>query len=127
MEWNGQEFLIHQVFKHVRLHTAEKRKSKLTFFILFIGTVLIVIGAILVGGFGVVREPNHSLEDLIRLYHRPAFIAYFSILEFFTLIMLMATHYIEYRVNQVERGALPESKLIKMESIPELKMKLGVR
>jgi hypothetical protein len=94
---------------------------------LFIGTVLIVIGAILVGGFGVVREPNHSLEDLIRLYHRPAFIAYFSILEFFTLIMLMATHYIEYRVNQVERGALPESKLIKMESIPELKMKLGVR
>jgi hypothetical protein len=93
----------------------------------YIGTVLIVIGAILVGGFGVVREPNHSLEDLILLYHRPAFIAYFSILEFFTLIMLMATHYIEYRVNKIERGVLPESKLIKLQDIPEIKMKLGVR
>ncbi|CAO3659293.1 unnamed protein product [Umbelopsis ramanniana] len=91
-----------------------------------IGTVLIVIGAILVGGFGVVREPNHSLEDLIQLYHRPAFIAYFSILEFFTLIMLMATHYIEYRVNKIERGVLSESKLIKLQDIPEIKMKLGV-
>ncbi|KAI9288318.1 magnesium transporter NIPA-domain-containing protein [Umbelopsis sp. AD052] len=91
-----------------------------------VGTILIVIGAILVGGFGVVREPNHSLEDLIQLYHRPAFIAYFSILEFFTLIMLMATHYIEYRVNKIERGVLPESKLIKLQDIPEIKMKLGV-
>ncbi|GAB5593125.1 hypothetical protein Unana1_08025 [Umbelopsis nana] len=90
------------------------------------GTVLIVIGAILVGGFGIVREPNHSLEDLIRLYHRPAFIAYFSVLEFFTLIMLMVTHYLEYRVNQVERGTLPESKLIKMDDLPKLKMKLGI-
>ncbi|KAH8551022.1 magnesium transporter NIPA-domain-containing protein [Umbelopsis sp. PMI_123] len=91
-----------------------------------VGTVLIVIGAILVGGFGVVREPNHSLEDLIRLYHRPSFIAYFSVLEFFTVIMLMATHYLEYRVNKIERGILPESKLIKLQDIPEIRMKLGV-
>jgi hypothetical protein len=97
------------------------------FFDFRVGTVLIVIGAILVGGFGVVREPNHSLEDLIRLYHRPAFIAYFSVLEFFTLIMLMATHYLEYRMNQVERGVLPETKLIKIADLTELKMKLGIR
>ncbi|KAJ2959504.1 hypothetical protein NQZ79_g5017 [Umbelopsis isabellina] len=80
----------------------------------------------LIGGFGVVREPNHSLEDLIRLYHRPAFIAYFSVLEFFTVIMLMATHYLEYRMNRMEAGSLPESKYMKMANLPDLKMKLGI-
>lgn len=97
------------------------------FYFLVPGTLLIIIGAMLIGGFGVVREPNHSLEDLIRLYHRPTFIAYFSVLEFFTVIMLMATHYLEYRMNRMEVGSLPESKYMKMADLPDLKMKLGIR
>ncbi|KAI9492726.1 hypothetical protein BDB00DRAFT_826934 [Zychaea mexicana] len=67
------------------------------------GTLLISIGALLVGMFGAIQEPNHSLEDLIELYRKPAFIVYFSILEAFILITMISTHYLEYRYNKIEQ------------------------
>ncbi|KAI9282311.1 magnesium transporter NIPA-domain-containing protein [Sporodiniella umbellata] len=63
------------------------------------GTVLIVTGASLIAGFAVVDEPNHRLEDLVRLYQRPAFIIYFAILETLTVLGLALTHLMEYLVH----------------------------
>ncbi|KAI8993746.1 magnesium transporter NIPA-domain-containing protein [Pilobolus umbonatus] len=61
-----------------------------------VGTGLIVLGAGLVAGFGVVAEPNHTLDDLITLYKRPSFIIYFAIIELFTVLGLLITHVTEY-------------------------------
>ena len=47
---------------------------------MIIGTILIAGGAVLIAVFGIVAEPNHSLEDLLQLFRRPTFIAYFSLL-----------------------------------------------
>lgn len=44
------------------------------------GTIFIAGGAVLIAIFGIVPEPTHSLEDLLVLFGRPAFIAYFSLL-----------------------------------------------
>lgn len=38
------------------------------------------MGAILIGYFGVVHEAPHSLDDLLALFSRPAFVAFSSIL-----------------------------------------------
>ncbi|KAI9481324.1 MAG: magnesium transporter NIPA-domain-containing protein [Benjaminiella poitrasii] len=65
-----------------------------------LGTLLIVIGALLVGLFGVIPEPDHDIDDLIILYKKPTFIAYFSILEFFILSGLIVTHYFEYMMTK---------------------------
>jgi hypothetical protein len=43
------------------------------------GTVLIAVGAVLIAYFGVVPESPHSLDELLALYARPAFIAFASI------------------------------------------------
>ena len=47
---------------------------------MIIGTLLIAGGAVLIAYFGIVPEPTHSLEDLLVLFRRPAFVAYFSLL-----------------------------------------------
>ena len=47
---------------------------------LVLGTLLIAIGAVLIALFGIVPEPTRSLEDLLELFGRSAFIVYFSIL-----------------------------------------------
>lgn len=44
------------------------------------GTIFIAGGAVLIAIFGIVPEPTHSLKDLLVLFGRPAFIAYFSLL-----------------------------------------------
>ncbi|KAI7862170.1 hypothetical protein BDF14DRAFT_1736850 [Spinellus fusiger] len=72
-----------------------------------IGTVLIVAGALLVGGFGVLNEPNHSLEDLIQLYKKPGFIVYFSILESAVVVTMLLTHTLDYVYCQWEDTVSP--------------------
>lgn len=47
---------------------------------MILGTLLIAGGAVLIAIFGIVPEPTHSLEDLLQLFRRPAFVAYFSLL-----------------------------------------------
>lgn len=44
------------------------------------GTLAIAGGAVLVGVFGIVPEPTHSLERLLVLFGRQAFVVYFSLL-----------------------------------------------
>ncbi|KAG6890405.1 hypothetical protein C0995_008759 [Termitomyces sp. Mi166 len=47
---------------------------------MILGTILIAGGAVLIAFFGIVPEPTRSLEDLVVLFSRPAFVIYFSIL-----------------------------------------------
>lgn len=47
---------------------------------MILGTLLIAGGAVIIAVFGIVPEPTRSLEDLLELFSRPAFVAYFSIL-----------------------------------------------
>lgn len=56
---------------------------------MILGTVLIAGGAVLIAVFGIVPEPTHSLEDLLQLFRRPAFVAYFSLLGAFVAISLI--------------------------------------
>ncbi|KAJ2955897.1 hypothetical protein NQZ79_g8180 [Umbelopsis isabellina] len=86
------------------------------------GTLLIVIGAVLIGGFGVVHEPNHTLDDLIRLYKRPSFIIYFAIVEFFIIAGLVSTHVAE-RKYQNPPVALSDRTIM---SYPQMKSLLGI-
>lgn len=55
---------------------------------LVLGTLLIAAGAILIALFGIVPEQTRSLEDLLELFRRPAFIAYFSVLAAVVVICL---------------------------------------
>ena len=55
-----------------------------------IGTLLIAAGAVLIAVFGVVQEANHSLEELLELLRRPAFVVYFSLLTFAVLVVIVS-------------------------------------
>ncbi|KIO30835.1 hypothetical protein M407DRAFT_222494 [Tulasnella calospora MUT 4182] len=61
-----------------------------------IGTLLIVAGAVLIARFGIVPEPTHSLEDLLRLFARDAFVIYFSLLAAAIFVTLVITHVLEW-------------------------------
>ncbi|KAL1927953.1 hypothetical protein VTP01DRAFT_3358 [Rhizomucor pusillus] len=89
-----------------------------------LGTTLIVVGAVLVAGFGVVPEPNHTLQDLIRLYKRPAFIVYFTLIESFTCFGLLATHILQYRLDKPSSAT--SSWQQRLYTHPDLKMWLGI-
>lgn len=47
---------------------------------MILGTLLIAGGAVLIAVFGIVPEQTRSLEDLLELFRRPTFVAYFSLL-----------------------------------------------
>jgi magnesium transporter len=62
---------------------------------MILGTFFIAGGAVLIAIFGIVPEPTRSLEDLLELWGRPAFVAYFSLLGFVVvvcLIIVRSTH-----------------------------------
>jgi hypothetical protein len=63
---------------------------------MILGTILIAGGAVLVAVFGIVPEPTHSLEDLLVLFNRPAFIVYFSLLGFFLAVALVTVSGIDF-------------------------------
>ncbi|CAA7265805.1 unnamed protein product [Cyclocybe aegerita] len=65
-----------------------------------LGTILIAGGAILIAFFGIVPEQTRSLEDLLELFRRPTFIAYFSALGFVVLVCLMITHIVEFSLSR---------------------------
>ncbi|KAK4687462.1 magnesium transporter, partial [Tremellales sp. Uapishka_1] len=58
----------------------------------FGGTVLVAGGAVLIAVFGVVNEPNHSLDDLLTLFARPAFVAFFSIVCIAVAVVIVSAH-----------------------------------
>ncbi|KAF9123384.1 hypothetical protein BGW39_009009 [Mortierella sp. 14UC] len=70
------------------------------------GTFLILLGAIMIGLFGVVPEPSHSLEDLIELWKRPAFIIYFSLIELTVVSLLVANRIVEKMLTRNAQASL---------------------
>ncbi|KAF9654362.1 hypothetical protein BDM02DRAFT_3152718 [Thelephora ganbajun] len=67
---------------------------------MILGTILIAGGAVLIAVFGIVPEPTHSLEDLLVLFNRPAFVVYFSLLGFLLAVALVITHVSEWTYSQ---------------------------
>ncbi|KAL9541086.1 hypothetical protein MBANPS3_009317 [Mucor bainieri] len=91
-----------------------------------LGTAFIALGALLVGFFGVIPEPNHSLGDLIQLYKKPGFIVYFTILESVIAALMLVTHYLEYRCVQIELKEEMEHKKIHGYPLADLKRWIGI-
>jgi hypothetical protein len=56
---------------------------------MILGTSLIAGGAVLIAVFGIVPEPTRSLEDLLELFGRPVFVAYFTLLGVFVVLSLL--------------------------------------
>ena len=54
------------------------------------GTGLVAAGAVLIAVFGVVEEREHSLDELLRLFGRKAFVVFFSIEGFVIIVTLVA-------------------------------------
>ncbi|KAF9164898.1 hypothetical protein DFQ26_000891 [Actinomortierella ambigua] len=83
------------------------------------GTCLILLGAVLIGLFGVVPEPSHSLEDLIELWKRPAFIVYFSMVEIAVVFLLVSNHVVEkLLVQQAAAVAMASSSALRYQFDP---------
>lgn len=57
------------------------------------GTLFVVVGAVLIGIFGIVPEPTHSLDDLLRLFGRTSFVVYFTLLAVAVIMILVAVSY----------------------------------
>ncbi|KAG0201542.1 hypothetical protein BGX33_010256 [Mortierella sp. NVP41] len=72
------------------------------------GTFLILLGAIMIGLFGVVPEPSHSLEDLIELWKRPAFIIYFSLIELTVVSLLVGNRIVEKMLTRNAQANLAD-------------------
>ncbi|KAI0296197.1 hypothetical protein BC826DRAFT_1005822 [Russula brevipes] len=91
---------------------------------MILGTLLIAGGAVLVAIFGIVPEPTHSLEDLLVLFSRPAFVAYFTLLGLTVLVCLAITHLAEYsyshRLRSRPPSRPPSPLLIHTDSIADL-------
>ena len=66
---------------------------------MILGTLLIAGGAVLIAIFGIVPEPTHSLEDLLILFSRPAFVAYFTLLGFAVLVCLAIVSSVLYHTG----------------------------
>ncbi|KAJ2927124.1 hypothetical protein H1R20_g9967, partial [Candolleomyces eurysporus] len=75
---------------------------------MILGTILIAGGAILIAVFGIVPEPTRSLEDLLELFRRPAFAAYFSTLAFVVVVSLALTHITEFTLARRLAELTPE-------------------
>ncbi|KAF8329774.1 uncharacterized protein EI90DRAFT_2973436 [Cantharellus anzutake] len=65
------------------------------------GTALIVVGAVMIGIYGIVPEPTHSLDDLLLLFGRSTFLVYFSLLGVVVFAILTITHFTEWRYNRI--------------------------
>ncbi|KAH7345066.1 hypothetical protein B0J17DRAFT_638186 [Rhizoctonia solani] len=75
-----------------------------------LGTLFVSTGAVLIAVFGIVSETTHSLDDLLRLFRRPTFVAYFTLLGCAVIIALIITHLTEWKLTRQEgRIRLEES------------------
>ncbi|CDW99350.1 hypothetical protein [Sporisorium scitamineum] len=72
------------------------------------GTALIASGAVLIGYFGVVPSPPHSLDELLDLYARPTFVAFATIFTFVFVGVLTVSHLAEWQLHtRIYRNSLP--------------------
>ncbi|KAL2912629.1 hypothetical protein HK105_207845 [Polyrhizophydium stewartii] len=66
------------------------------------GTVLIVFGCAVVSTFGTnLPDTRKSIDDLIKLYSRPAFIAYFSVQIAFIICTFVLIKYLEFSLSSM--------------------------
>ncbi|KAG0005225.1 hypothetical protein BGZ79_006145 [Entomortierella chlamydospora] len=65
----------------------------------------------MIGLFGIVPEPSHSLEDLIQLWKRPSFIIYFSLIEFAVVSLLIGNRIVERMLKRNAKANLSTSQL----------------
>ncbi|KAJ1910506.1 hypothetical protein IWQ60_010624 [Tieghemiomyces parasiticus] len=72
-----------------------------------LATVLVVLGGLLIGVFGALPLPAHDLADLIRLYKRPAFIAFFTVTEALAGCFLLAIYLLRPRRRSGHGPARP--------------------
>lgn len=73
---------------------------------MLLGTALIAGGAALIAIYGIVPETTRSLDELMALFARPAFIAWFCAEGFILLVCLIVTHGVEYSYKrQLEAAA----------------------
>lgn len=73
---------------------------------MLLGTALIAGGAALIAIYGIVPETTRSLDELMALFARPAFIIWFCAEGFILLVCLVVTHGIEYSYKrQLEAAA----------------------
>ncbi|CAD6914626.1 unnamed protein product [Tilletia controversa] len=63
------------------------------------GTALITMGAILIALFGAITESPHSLDELLRLFARPPFVACCTILLFVLFCVLFCAHLAEWQLH----------------------------
>ncbi|PWN46785.1 hypothetical protein IE53DRAFT_372024, partial [Violaceomyces palustris] len=74
-------------------------------------TGLIASGAVLIGYFGVVQEPPHSLDELLSLYARPAFVAFATIFVIVFIGVLAIAHLAEWQLHMLMyRSNLPPTR-----------------
>ncbi|KAF9229288.1 hypothetical protein BS17DRAFT_743186 [Gyrodon lividus] len=67
---------------------------------LFLGTALIAGGAALIAVYGIVPETPRSLDELMALFARPAFIVSFCVEGAVVLVCLIVTHVVEYSLTR---------------------------
>lgn len=73
---------------------------------MLLGTALIAGGAALIAIYGIVPETTRSLNELMALFARPAFIVWFCAEGFILLVCLVVTHGVEYSYKrQLEAAA----------------------
>lgn len=93
----GVSLLWNSVLAHILL--SENFTSAM-----LLGTVLVATGAALIAIFGVVPDGNHSLDELLLLWARPPFVAFFVIICFAVLVVLAVAHVAVWRTQRI---ALP--------------------
>lgn len=75
---------------------------------MMLGTILIATGAVLIAIYGVVPDGNHSLDELLALWHRGPFEAFFLIVCLSIVIVLVTAHVAAWRAGRADRICLPD-------------------
>jgi hypothetical protein len=76
---------------------------------MMLGTVLIATGAVLIAIFGVVPDDNHTLDELLALWKRGPFLAFFSVVCVAVVLVLAAAHLTAWRVRSADHIRLPDN------------------
>ncbi|KAJ9068997.1 hypothetical protein DSO57_1022985 [Entomophthora muscae] len=86
-----------------------------------VGTLIILLGATVVGIFGSLPESERSLDDLLVLYSRPQFILYFAIQNVFIIIFMVWNAFNAQRID-----AATQSKSFGRDKLPFSNLTLPV-
>ena len=71
--------------------------------------MLIAGGAVLIGIFGTVQEPAHTLDELIALFNRPSFLVWISLLALVIFVALVLSLTTEFTFERKLKETLPTS------------------